>query len=270
MALLEKLRGRNRTLREFVKGEFYSGIITGFNKAFIINQSTRDWLVSQNRRNAEIIKPWLRGRDIRRWSVEWAGYYVILTRHGLDIDLYPAVRDYLAQFKERLMPGSPGGRSWGNYQWYEIQNPVNYYHGFTRPKIIWRTLTGETRRFGYDESGLLGGSDTTCFSPATDLFLLAVLNSPVAALALNGLCDRVEPYYLRVRPPGIEQVPVPTPTPAQRAAAQTMVRELLKAKERGAPVAEKEAELNELVYQAYGLTAAEIRLIEETVSQADD
>lgn len=264
LALLGKLRGRGRPLGEYVKGKFYYGIKTGLNEAFIVDQSTRDWLISKNRRSAEIIKPWLRGRDIHRWSVEWAGLYVLFTRRGVDIDRYPAVKDYLAQFKKRLMPGGPGGRKPGSYQWYEIQDAVDYYNEFAQPKIIWRAVAEEAQGFGYDASGLLG-ADTTYFLPTSDLFLLAILNSPVAALILNGLCDRVQANYLRVKSIYIEQIPIPTPTPSQRVTAETIVRKLLETKGQGAQVTEWETELNALVYEAYGLTAAEITLIEESL-----
>ena len=81
-ALMEKLRAVGIPLGEYVKGRFYYGIKTGLNEAFVIDAATRKKLISEDPKSAELIKPWLRGRDIRKWKTEWAELYVIFTRRG--------------------------------------------------------------------------------------------------------------------------------------------------------------------------------------------
>jgi hypothetical protein len=102
-ALMDKLRRSGTPLGEYVGGRFYRGIVTGLNEAFVIDQATRDRLVARDPRSAEIIKPWLRGRDVKRWRVEWAGLHVIFAHHGVNIDRYPAVRTHLKAFREQLV-----------------------------------------------------------------------------------------------------------------------------------------------------------------------
>lgn len=76
-ALMEKLRAVGVPLGEYVKGRFYRGVLTGLNEAFVIDDATRKKLISEDPKSAELIKPWLRGRDIRKWKTEWAGLYLI-------------------------------------------------------------------------------------------------------------------------------------------------------------------------------------------------
>jgi len=77
LALIEKLRKAGTPLGEYVHGRFYRGILTGLNEAFVIDEATRKRLVSEDPKGEELIKPWLRGRDIKKWKAEWAGLYVI-------------------------------------------------------------------------------------------------------------------------------------------------------------------------------------------------
>jgi hypothetical protein len=88
-------------------GEVYGpplrGIVTGLNEAFIIDQDTRDQLVKHDRKSAKLLKPFLRGENIKRWRVEPEGLFVINTPKGkINIDDYPAVRDWLLPFKSEL------------------------------------------------------------------------------------------------------------------------------------------------------------------------
>ena len=78
--LFERLMNQGTPLGEFVDGRIYRGIVTGLNKAFVIDRYKRNELVDADPPSAEIIKPWLRGRDIKRWSAKWAGLYVIFAR----------------------------------------------------------------------------------------------------------------------------------------------------------------------------------------------
>ncbi|MBI5185417.1 MAG: Eco57I restriction-modification methylase domain-containing protein [Nitrospinae bacterium] len=76
-SLMEKLRAKGKPLGEYVEGKFYYGIKTGLNEAFVIDAAARERLIAEDPKSAELIKPWLRGRDIKKWKAEWAGLYVI-------------------------------------------------------------------------------------------------------------------------------------------------------------------------------------------------
>ena len=137
LRLMEKLRKAGKPLGEVVEGKFYYGIKTGFNEAFVIDEAKRAELVASDPKSAEIIKPFLRGRDVKRWKAEWAGKYLIFTRRGIDIEKYPAVKKHLEQWREKLEPGKPGGRKAGSYKWFEIQDNIAYFREFEKPKISW-------------------------------------------------------------------------------------------------------------------------------------
>jgi len=259
-ALLEKLRRSGTPLGEYVNGRFYRGVTTGLNAAFVIDQATRDRLVAEDPRTAEIIKPWLRGRDVKRWRVEWRGLYVIFARRGISIDRYPAVREYLAQFRERLTPGVPGGRKPGNYQWYEIQDITAYYQEFERTKIIWAKY-GIVPAFAFDALGHFCGN-TVFILPIDRPMLVGILNSKVVQWFVTHTFNLVRGGYIEWIPTNVAKLPIPTISPAQGAAIESLVRKLLNTRGQGPQVAAWEQELNALVYGVYGLTEAEIGIVE--------
>jgi adenine-specific DNA-methyltransferase len=260
LALVEKLHRSGVPLGKYVDGRFYRGVTTGLNKAFVIDQATRDQLISEDRRSAEIIKPWIRGRDIDRWRVDWPGLYLIFARRGIGIDRYPAVRHYLTQFKKRLMPSVPGGRKPGNYEWYEIQDTTDYYAEFEKPKIVYPDIAVEPE-FAYDTTGAYGGN-TMYILPTDELYLLGVLNSSVVEFFYNQISSTIRGDYLRFIATYMEQVPIPDAAPAQRAAIESLVRKLLDAEGQGPQVAEWEQELNALMYELYELTEEEVDVVE--------
>ena len=111
------------------------GIKTGFNEAFIINGEKRKELIAQDPKSAEIIRPILRGRDIKRYSYEFADLYIITTFPSLKIDIesYPAVKQHLLSFGyDRLkQTGEKGARKKTNNKWFETQDSIAYWEKFT-------------------------------------------------------------------------------------------------------------------------------------------
>ncbi|MFN0214302.1 MAG: Eco57I restriction-modification methylase domain-containing protein, partial [Saprospiraceae bacterium] len=102
--LLEKLRGAGKPLGEYVDGKIYYGIKTGLNEAFVIDATTRERLIAEDPKSAEVIKPFLAGRDIKRYQTPVSERFLIFTRRGIKIEDYPAILKHLEQFKDRLMP----------------------------------------------------------------------------------------------------------------------------------------------------------------------
>jgi len=193
-AILEKIKRISENLGEFVGSEIYYGIKTGYNEAFIINRQIRDRLISQDPRNAEIIKSFVVGDDIRKYQVHFNDNYLIFTRRGIDINSYPSIKAYLEQFRERLEPkpadwagGEWLGRKSGNYQWYEIQDAVDYYQEFEKPKILYPVIAKESR-FAFDTAGF-HINDKGFFIPLSDYYLLAILNSKVTWFILKRICS---------------------------------------------------------------------------------
>ena len=169
-------------------------MLTGLNEAFVIDEATRAELIRQDPKSAEVIKPFLAGRDIKRYETPKAEKYLIFTRRGVNIDDYTAVRMYLEQFKEQLMPkpkdftGSNWkGRKEGQYAWYEIQDTVAYYEEFEKPKIIVPAIV-KSASYAFDTSGTYS-NDKTSIIATDDLLILAVLNSKISDMFLHSIAS---------------------------------------------------------------------------------
>ncbi len=92
-------------------GKIYYGIKTGLNEAFVIDAQMRERLIAEDPKSEELIKPFLAGRDIKRYHQPMSDKYLIFTRHRIRIDDYPAIKKYLSQFKQRLQPRPKNGRA---------------------------------------------------------------------------------------------------------------------------------------------------------------
>src|SRR5581483_6230037 len=102
--ILDKLRNNATRLEQYTKGKIFYGIKTGFNDAFFIDQSTRDQLIAEDRRSAEIIKPLVTGENVKRYDLTFEDRHLIFTRRGIDITQYKAIEKYLSQYRTQLEP----------------------------------------------------------------------------------------------------------------------------------------------------------------------
>jgi hypothetical protein len=179
-SLLDKIKSCGVPLGEYVNRKIYRGVLTGLNEAFVIDEETKNRLISKDTKCAELIKPFLLGRDIKRYETPIAERYLIFTRRGIDIKKYPSVEKYLFQFKEYLSPKPKNfkgsgwkGRKPGNYKWYEIQDTVDYFLEFEKPKIIVPAIV-QTASYAYDTKSIYS-NDKTSIIPTNDLYLLSLL-----------------------------------------------------------------------------------------------
>ena len=157
------------------------GIKTGFNEAFIINGEKRKELIAQDPKSAEIIRPILRGRDIKRYSYEFADFYIITTFPSLKIDIesYPAVKQHLLSFGyDRLkQTGEKGSRKKTNNKWFETQDSIGYWEDFSKQKIVYQELT-QGSCFYLDKEAQFFVSNTGYLITGNDLeYLILFLNS---------------------------------------------------------------------------------------------
>ena len=263
--LLGKIRNAGTPLGEYVNSRFYYGIKTGFNQAFVIDQATRDKLINEHPSSAEVLKPFLRGRDVKRWSVEYQDLWLIFTRRGIDIKKYPAIENYLSQYKKQLTPGT--GRKAGTYKWYEIQDNIAYWEEFEQQKIIYPDIA-VTCQFAFDTEQLF--PDCTLFLiPSDSRYLLASLNSKVVQFFINQICPAIRGEFRRFKSIYVSQIPIATATEPQRILLEKLVEQILTAKKSDtqADTTALEAEIDQLVYQLYGLTAEEIQIIEDKINR---
>jgi hypothetical protein len=252
----------------------YRGIITGYNKAFVIDQITRDRLIAEDPKSTEVIKPWLRGRDVERWQVEWGGEYVITIQNSDDEDVdnpwgdskskevaravfedtYPAIHDYLSRYEKDLIKRWDQGKFW-----WELR-ACAYYKSFAKPKIVYQEIA-TFQAFAFVEEPFL--MNNKCFFiPTEDHFLLGIFNSKVTWFFLSHTVSKLRGGAYAMQTPYVKQIPIPEPTPAQREAIEALVGKLLAAEGQGPRVPAWERALNEIVYEVYGLTAEEVALVE--------
>ena len=254
LRLFERLMNLGTPLGEFVKRRIYYGVKTGLNEAFVIDQDKRDELIEDDPRSAEIIKPWLRGRDIKRWKAESAGLYVIFTRRGIHIDRYPAIKEHLSWWRKDLEPkattGQSGpGRKPGEYQWYEIQDSVAYHGEFALPKIVWGNLAAESK-FAKDLSqAYVSAPANFLIEPAP--WLLAVMNSsllnflyPKLTVARGGSFQEFKIGY-------IEPAPIVTPDGEAQAELVALSNEILSLEGHPDRVNAIEQEIDSIVFHVY-------------------
>ncbi len=273
LKLLKKLQRIGMLLGKYVDGGLYMGVKTGFNDAFIIDESVRQELIEADTKSEELIKPVLRGGDLSKWKTKSTNHYLIFTRHGINIEKYPAIKQHLSQYREKLEPKKSreqkSGRKKGNYKWYEIQDATAYYAEFEKPKIIYPE-TGKSLYGCYDTSKTFG-LNTIFFIPTNDLSVLAILNSRLfdwyARYKFQNLNDPWADGGLRFFAQFMRQVPIADQTEAQKTALSELVERIL-ANPNSDQVREIEQEIDALVYELYELTDAEIELIKRTYRDA--
>ena len=255
LRLLERLMSHGTPLGNFVQGRIYYGIKTGRNEVFVIPRAKRDELLEEDPRSTEIIKPWLRGQDIRRWRADSSGEYIIFTRRGTDIELYPAIKDYLQWFRDDLEERATAHL----HPWYELQQPQEgVYHEFTHPKFVWPDIARGVR-FAYDRSGSYVGN--TAYAMTADrMWLLPILNSELVEFVLCHVANTLRGGYLRLIYEYVTRVPVVTPAEDTRAKLEALTNEILYA-DSETKVQEIEQEIDSIVFHVYGLSAPERKLV---------
>ena len=262
--IFEGLMNQGTPLGEFVKGRIYYGVKTGFNEAFVIDEDKRQELIEEESHSAELIKPWLRGRDIKRWKPDWARLYVIFTRRGVDIDQYPAIQGHLSWWRTDLEPkatsGQRGaGRKPGDYRWYEIQDSVAYYDEFAHPKIVWGNLAVESK-FAKDISrAYVSAPANFLIEPVP--WLLPLMNSSLLNFLYPKLTVSRGGSFQEFKIGYIEPAPIVTPDGEAQVELERLANEVLGFWGVPEQVEAIEREIDTIVFDSYGLSASERRLV---------
>jgi hypothetical protein len=289
-ALLAKINSKGVPLGEYVGGKIYYGIKTGLNEAFVIDKTTREKLIAEDPKSAELIKPFLAGRDIKRYEQPKSNKYLIFARHGVKIDDYPAIKHHLSQFKESLMPKPRDwkGKEWngrkpGAYQWYEIQDTVDYYKEFEKPKIMYLVFQVKPA-FTFDDVGMYA-NNAVWITPKSDKTLLGILNSKLGWFMISNYCTQIQNGYQLIfnylgKIP-IRTINVSDPSDVvQHDHMVSLVDQVLslhkQLQEARTPqdqtrlqrqIEATDRQIDALVYELYELTEEEIKIVEGTCRQ---
>lgn len=235
-ALFSKIRDAGTILTEFTKAKPYYGLKTGLNDAFLIDTATRDLLVREDRKCADVIKKYLRGQDIARWSSAWNGLWIILLKSSgdqawpwKDLPEQDAERTFASAFPafhRRLKPleGALRKRTDKGHYWWELRSCA-YYEMFIAPKLIYQEIQFHPI-YAADTSGVFL-NNKGFFLPTTDTWLLCVLNSPLMWWYNWRYLPHMKDETLSPVGAKMESLPIAQPSDKARAEAEDAVPRLI-------------------------------------------
>ncbi len=208
-ALRDKIRTGRKTLKD-VYGAPCRGIVTGLNAAFVIDSATKEGLCAQDPRSAELLKPFLEGKDLKRWRAEPRGLWLIYIPKGrINIDDYSAIRDWLLPFRTALEARAT------KQEWFELQQAQEaYVPHFEGGKVTYPEFC-DTNQFLTDSGNYLNNK---CYFVSTaDEWLASFLNSRVSWFSITGNSVPVRGGFYQMHSQFVEQVPIPAWNDSARA-----------------------------------------------------
>jgi hypothetical protein len=215
--LRDKLTNGHPTLKE-VYGAPCRGVVTGLNEAFVLSHAQRDAILAKDPRSAELLKPFLENKDLKKWRVEPQDLWLIYTpKNQIQIDDYPAIKKHLLPFKAALESRAT------KQEWFELQQAQeSYAPAMGAAKIIYAHFSASPL-FSFDTTGYFC-NDKSYIVPAQDAHLAAVLNSSVAWFLLRELCPVARGGYHELRVQYVETLPIPAVTESHKAQLATLAK----------------------------------------------
>ena len=242
---------------------FNMGIKTGFNKAFVIDSAIRQQLIEADPNSSDIIKPMLRGEDVHRFRTKWAGKWLISTHNGydgippVDITKYPAVKKYLDLYFDNLQRRQDQGVTPYNLR------SCKYYGLFAQEKLFWMDMAG-TGRFAHSEDDVYSNNAAFILTHGPLKYLCAILNSTLVSWFMKHTARTTGKGLTIWHITYVARIPIPQLSAAKQRPFVRLVDRILQAKDANpdADTSDLEAEIDQLVYQLYGLTDDEIAAVE--------
>ena len=262
----------------------YRGVLTGYNDAFIISTEKRDEILAncqtegERVRTAELIRPILRGRDIKRYGYDWAGQWLIYIPwhfpYQFDESItgasekaekafkeqYPAVYNHMLEYKEPLSKRNKA-ETGIRYEWYAMQQRwgAKYWEDFSKPKIIWGEISDKSK-FAFDFLGEYIPEATSFYMKGECIeFLLSALNSSVSEWLFSKVGTTTGVGTIRWKKYTIEQLIVAKLSTEQLNTHLAAFNDLKVGK---MSITDFECFSNKLMYDVYKLTSDEIQYIE--------
>ena len=285
--LLSKIKSSGVPLGEYVKGKIYRGILTGLNEAFVIDAETRKRLIKEGSKSAELIKPFLVGKDIKRYNIADNESYLILIPKGWTREKsdksgdawnwlkknYSAIADHLSPFQKKAEKRYDKGE-----YWWELR-ACDYYEEFKNAKIVWGNMA-VSPQFAIDiDMNYINAP--AVFIPSNNLYLLAIMNSPICKWFIQQHAATRSGGFLEYKPMYVSQLPIRTidfNNKKEKAIHDQMVllvdkmldlheklkktktphdRELIERQ-----IKATDDQIDQLVYELYGLTEEERKIVE--------
>ncbi|EKS3204944.1 Eco57I restriction-modification methylase domain-containing protein [Campylobacter coli] len=289
-ALKAKIERIGTPLKEWQGLNIYRGILTGYNEAFIITTEKRNEILAnckdeaEKERTAKLIRKMLRGRDIKRYSYEWAGLWVIfipwhfpnvekpktMLENEQDLkEQYPSLYKHLLSHKERLSKRNKE-ETGIRYEWYCLQRwGANYYQEFEKEKLVYSEIVKKPQFYLDTKLNFYAEATSFILTGENLKYLIAFLNNDFVAFIFKTFYagGNLGENGFRYKKAFLEKLPIPKINSKNQKIADELVNsvdEILKAKEqdKNANTQELENKINSLVYKLYNLTEDEIKIIE--------
>lgn len=244
------------------------GVKTGCNEAFIISGAKKDELIAADPRSADIIKPILRGRDIKRYRTEFADNWLIVTHNGyidnhgnsiprVNIDDYPTIKKHLDGYWDKVEKRADQGSTPYNLR-------ICAYMGeFEREKLVYPETTS-TNSFNWDQEGILLEKTGFMLRSRYAKFILGVFNSNFFLFVYRKLYSSVElgSKGYQFNKHALEKYPIPKVTDSEQIVLEEIVNMILKEKQNNKNTLFLEAQIDIIVYKLYDLNYSEAKLID--------
>lgn len=279
-ALKAKIERIGTPLKEWQGLNIYRGILTGYNEAFIITTEKRNEILAnckdeaEKERTAKLIRKMLRGRDIKRYSYEWAGLWVINTHNGyknqngekveaINIKHYPSLKKHFDEFYPQLEKRADKGLTP-----YNLRNCA-YIEEFEREKIVYSEIVRKPQFYLDTKLNFYAEATSFILTGENLKYLIAFLNNDFVAFIFKTFYagGNLGENGFRYKKAFLEKLPIPKINSKNEKLANELINlvdEILKAKEqdKNANTQELENKINSLVYKLYNLTEDEIKIIE--------
>lgn len=288
ICLKNKIENKGTLLKDW-NIKMFRGLLTGYNEAYIIDTPTKERLCRQNNKNVDLIKPIIRGRNIREYFHNWNGEWVLfipwhfplqndssITKASKEAEkifaqTYPSIFQHFSQFKEKLVKRNQA-ETGIRYEWYAMQRyAADYLDHFKKEKIIWIELT-DKNRFSYSEKEEYILAGAFMMTGESLKFLLAFLNSKLCLFYFSLICNSSGMATTQWKKFALEKLPImklsekdQTPFIAlvDKIITITKSADYLTNTEKQAKVKEYERQIDQMVYDLYGLRKEEIAIVEQ-------
>ena len=256
------------------------GIKTGFNDAFIINGEKRAELIAQDPKSAEIIRPILRGRDIKRYGYEFADLYLLFIPWHFPLhqrtpeikgaskeaekafeNQYPAIYNHLLQYKEELSNRNKA-ETGIRYEWYALQRwGANYWEDFFKQKIVWKAV-GRNLAFSILEEGKFVTAPASFITSENSLYyILGFLCSSFAKYFIYNNSDTTGAGDIMLNIQSLVKIPIPQPSINNQEEVENIISEIIEGKKENIDTILLENKLDEIINNILSLSPEEIDFI---------
>ena len=217
--LLAQLRNAGSPLSQYIQTPPTFGLKTGKQGAFVVASATRDQLIAEHPATVDILKPFLHGRDIRRWGIARPDAWLIFSYRRIEINRYPAIRKHLEKYRSALSKRA------GKQKWYELSATKSHADYFSQTKLICPS-SYDHQTFAVDTGGFYCG-DTCYLIPTEETWLCGLLNSRIVEWFYAQASDQLSGDYLNARSRYIKEIPIPILTTTQKSLIAKIVDYLI-------------------------------------------